>query len=417
MSKDLYNYVFSQIDVKKIVEHYKLEYQYRNSEFWINCPFHNETQPSFSINGEKKMFRCWGCQEQGNIFQFIQKMELLVHSRELSYYDAVIISSEVCGIHVSKNKLKQYVDSYSDDVSDIIGIHEGAETEEQEVFLDTAISKYRRRTHGYFISRGFKKETLEYLEMGFLSGDTKDPMNNRCVFPVRNVKGELIGWTGRTILKDTNTEKWYHAPKKKFKKTFCLYNIDKALPYITEAGEVHVVESVANLMRLLESGRYNVVATLGAGISRHQMDLLLFYANRITFWYDWDRGGFDGIKLALSYISDYDSIYVAITDYGLNEQGKSKDLGDVKNQDVESTKIISSFDFIKYMERRFVASMDANFEKDTKLQLPDGKNVICTNKLKRNSDVPQLLPEDVLFIQYIDSLFGVAKMTLYDSVV
>ena len=179
------------------------------------------------------------------------------------------------------------------------------------------------------VDKGYPKDILEYLEMGFCFGDAKDSMNNRCVFPVRNEFGKLVGWTGRAILSDAKI-KWFHAPPKRFQKSLNLYNIDKALPHIYEQGCVNVVESVGNTIRMLESGRYNTVATLGSTISVEQCNMLMSYGVDIVFWYDWDKGGFEGINLALDYITNYDILSVAITDYGVNERtGKSLDLGDV----------------------------------------------------------------------------------------
>ena len=415
MSKNsgLYAYAYDKVDVAKVMDAYHFQYERRGSELWMCCPFHSEMEPSFAINEANKFFTCWGCHEHGNIFSLVQKLDTISKSSEVSYYDAVMKCCKICHIKVKDSDLEQYASELDDDISDLIEFGEQAdETFEPIVFVETALNKFKRRTHGYFRDRGFKQSTLDYLEMGFLSGDKKDPMNNRCVFPIRTVDGKLIGWTGRTVM--TGVEpKWVHAPAKKFKKFYCLYNIDKAISYIQETGEINVVESVANAARMIEAGHYNTVATLGAGISRYQFELLTMYARRVVFWYDWDNGGFEGIQLALSYTMDYDSIFVAVTDYGKNDNGKSLDLGDVDNATVNKTVIITAYEFLSFMERRFVSTMNSEFERDTKMEMPDGTTFICKNKIQPDADIPQLLPEEVLFIQNIDHFFGVRKTSIY----
>lgn len=406
-----YDYAFSKVDVKKIIDSYRIECEPRGSELWACCPFHSEAEPSFHISTDKKVYKCWGCGASGNIFSFVRNLDTVSTSKEVSYRDAVLKCCRICGIKVSAKDISDYEEELPDE-QEITMVKAVDEDYQPPIFQETAIKKYYRRTHSYFINRGFKKSTLDYLEMGFMSGDTKDAMNNRCVFPIRTIDGELIGWTGRIVIQGVDP-KWKHAPAKEFKKYYCLYNIDKAIGYIDKSGEVNVVESVANLARMIEADKYNTVATLGAGISKFQFDSLEKYANRIVFWYDWDHGGFEGLKLALSYADDWDNIFVAVTDYGVGDNGKPLDLGDVKISDVLSTRIITAYAFMAYMERRFVFDMADTFDKDTQIELPDGTKVICTNKLKKDSDIPQLLPDDVIFIKTVDELFGVRKISLY----
>lgn len=414
MSKNsgLYAYAYNKVDVAKVLNSYHFDYTRKGDELWMCCPFHMEDDPSFEINTEKKVFMCWGCHEHGNIFSLVRKLDTIKRSVDVSYYESVLKCCNICGIELDKDTISEYESDLEDDISDLFDIDTNKSDDVQEVFVETALSKFYRKKNDYFAKRGFSQETLTYLEMGFLTGDNKDPMNNRCVFPIRNIEGKLIGWTGRTILSNVEP-KWFHAPAGKFKKQFSLYNIDKAISFVYDTGEINVVESVANAARLIESGRNNTVATLGAGISKNQFDMLTLYAHKIIFWYDWDNGGFEGIKLALSYTSDYDSVFIAVTDYGKDEDGWALDLGEVDNSAVDSTNIISAYEFLSYMERRFISTMNSSFERDTKLTLPDGSEIICTNELKENADIPQLLPEDVVFIQNIDNLFGVKKISVY----
>lgn len=418
MSKSVYDYVIDKSDVETILNHYNIDTTLRNQTYWMCCPFHNETEPSFTFNSETKIYHCWGCKKKGNSISFIREYELLVNGIELSYYESAVKLCKICGIRMNmtyKEKLQSELED-ADDVSKLVDttITESV-PEQQETFLDSAIKKFYVKKNNYMVDKGYPKEILDYLEMGFYVGDPKNPMNNRCVFPVRNEKGQLVGWTGRSILSDAKV-KWFHAPPSRFQKSLNLYNIDKAFSHIMEKGEVNVVESVGNLIRMLESNRYNTVATLGSTISKEQCNMLLSYGVKIIFWYDWDDGGFEGLNLVTEYISNYDILFVAITDYGINEKtGKMKDIGDVSVQDVNNTKIVSIYEYINLMKGRFVENMADGFVKDTKLKLTDGTEVLCTNKLNTNLEIPQLIPKDVEFFKSVDAYFGVKEMTFYED--
>lgn len=415
VASSVYDYVMDKVDIEQLLDYYSLEYTLRDNVAWLCCPFHNETEASFTFNLETKIYGCWGCKVKGNPFTFVRDYELLVNGKELSYYDSMIRCCNICKIRINlsyKERLQEELENM-DDISDIINNEiSDVNSSQQETFLDSAIKKYYVKKSNYMVDKGYPKDILEYLEMGFCSGDAKDSMNNRCVFPVRNEFGKLVGWTGRAILSDAKI-KWFHAPPKRFQKSLNLYNIDKALPHIYEQGCVNVVESVGNTIRMLESGRYNTVATLGSTISVEQCNMLMSYGVDIIFWYDWDKGGFEGIELALDYITNYDILSVAITDYGVNERtGKSLDLGDVSVAEVNNTKVVSVYEYISIMKGRFVSVMDDSFEKDIKIKLTDGTSVLCTNKLNTKLEMPQLIPTDVDFFKSVDSYFGVKELTM-----
>lgn len=411
---NVYDYIMAKVDIKQVLKHYDLEYSLKGDVAWMCCPFHSETEPSFTFNLISKIYGCWGCKVKGNVITFVREYELLVNGNELSYYDSALVLCKICGIKINlsyKEKLAMELED-ADDISDILedDITEQMNTQ-QETFSDSVLKKFYVKRNSYMVDKGYPKEILDYLEMGFYTGDAKNPMNNRCVFPVRNEYGQLVGWTGRSILLNAKV-KWFHAPPKRFQKSLNLYNIDKALPHILEQKQINVVESVGNLIRMLESGRYNTVATLGSTISEEQCAMLLSYNVDIVFWYDWDKGGFEGINLVLDYITNYDILKVAITDYGIGENGKALDIGNVSVNEVNNTQVIDIYEYIEYMKARYVSNMADNFEKDSKIKLTDGTTVLCTNTMNPKLEIPQLTPEDVDFFKKVDSYFGVKELCM-----
>lgn len=410
MSSNLYDYIISKSDVETVLDKYNLDYEVKGDTAWLCCPFHNEKTPSFAFNLERKIYKCWGCKVSGNIISFIKEYELLNNSDELSYYNASRHLAKICNIPINLTR-KEKEQMTLDEMNDISSLFEydvsDKKSDKQETFLDTAIKKYYYRTSNYMQNKGYSKEVLDYLEMGFCL-DKKDVMNNRCVFPVRDIKGNLVGWTGRTVIKGVQP-KWSHAPAKRFKKALNLYNVDKAYSHILKKGSVNVVESVGNTIGLLQSGRYNTVATLGSTISKEQCAMLQEFGVKIVFWYDWDTGGFEGINLALGYIKDYSNLYIALTDYGCNDDGKAKDIGDVSVNEINSTIILSVNEYLILYNRRFISTMPDEITTNTKIKLPDGNVVLLCKNIDLNLDMPQLITEDVIFFKELDNMFKINK--------
>ena len=137
--------------------------------------------------------------------------------------------------------------------------------------------------------------------------------------------------------------------------------------------------------------------------------MLQEFGVKIVFWYDWDTGGFEGINLALGYIKDYSNLYIALTDYGCNDDGKAKDIGDVSVNEINSTIILSVNEYLILYNRRFISTMPDEITTNTKIKLPDGNVVLLCKNIDLNLDMPQLITEDVIFFKELDNMFKINK--------
>jgi hypothetical protein len=280
---------------------------------------------------------------------------------------------------------------------------------QQEIFSNDFLKRFHLKTHHYFEGRGFKRSTLEEFEMGFgIKGKDVD----RCVFPIRDVNKNLVGWTGRTIHAEQQP-KWLHQPSDRFKKEYNLFNIDKALPYIMKENSVYVVESVANVMRMWESGRKNVVAILGNKLSDYQANMLCKYADTIYLLFDNDDGGYDGTSIAVDkLVCKGKDVYIGKYDFGMSN-GKAIDIGDVDNSKIDTIKFISMYQYIEENIKDVKTLEEAGFSKEgTEVELSNGKAVLCVESLLSESELPQVTFDDFLYIERLDTLFGVLNINL-----
>lgn len=405
--------IFNKIDVRKVLDYYGVQYTPKGDELVMHCPFHpklrgkEDKNPSFSINANKKLYACWSCPAKGNIYQLVMRLELDAGAKSCDYATALKIICEINNISVD-GVFRVDKDSFNDDLS-IDDIFDN-EPVVQEVFNDSVLNKFYLKKHNYFLDRGFKPETLKTFEMGF---GTKGLDKDRCIFPVRNIECGLVGWTGRAVL-NTMKPKWLHRPKDRFYTTLNLFNIDKALKYILDTGDVYVVESVGNCMRLWECGYRNVVAVLGSKMSEVQASMLCDYANRIYLLYDNDDAGYDGNLIAINLLYDKDvEVFVGEYDFGKNKKGNAYDIADANSDMIDTIVYISMEEYIRKRGGLMKILDEINIDEPVEVHTPEGVSVFLVNKVnKKETECPQLCMDDIVYIRRIHNMFGINAMTI-----
>ena len=297
-------------DIVDVVSGY-LSLRKRGKNYFGLCPFHSEKTPSFSVNPEMQIFRCFGCGAGGNVFHFIMRME------GLSFPDAVRLLAERAGITLDETE-----------VSD-------EETREREALFfanKLAADFYRAQLYAppgkealaYLRGRGFSDETIERFQLGFApdswdallrhaqakklppetleraglvirreTGGFYDRFRNRVVFPLFNLSGRVVGFGARRMSEDEESPKYINSPETAvYQKGSTLYGLYQSRDEIRKQGFAIVVEGYTDLISLHQAGIANVVATLGTALTAHQAKLLRRYTDRVVLFYDSDSPGF-----------------------------------------------------------------------------------------------------------------------------
>ena len=290
------------------------------------CPFHNEKTPSFSVSPTKQFYHCFGCGAHGSAISF------LMEHFGLGFVEAVHELAQGAGLTVPEDNSREG--------------REAAQKASQQValsqWLDKAAAYYRLRLKEtpaaitYLKERGVTGETAKRFGLGYApagwrnlegvlpdyaaedaersglvvaseEGKRYDRFRERVMFPIRNPRGQIIGFGGRVL--GQGEPKYLNSPEGPlFSKGHELYGLFEARDGIRASGRVLVVEGYMDVVMLHQYGCTYAVATLGTATTAVHITKLLRQADRIVFAFDGDRAGrraaWRALENALPVLSD-----------------------------------------------------------------------------------------------------------------
>ncbi len=297
-------------DIVSLVGEY-VSLKRKGSSYWGCCPFHTEKTPSFSVVPEKAMFYCFGCHKGGSIFNFIMEIE------GLGFLEAVRMAAEKAGVPIP----------VSQQVSD------------EEVLKRDALKDLYKRVAGsfhyilinspqgaaaraYLTKRGIEQDTILNFQLGYAPGDPKwlyrflrdrnfSPdflaasglfskkypewplFTNRLMFPVYNTRGEVVAFSGRTMISgNPQVPKYINSPETPlYHKSRLLYGIWQSRETLRKTGEFYLCEGNVDVLALHQAGFTSAVAPLGTAFTPEQAKLLKRYASGGMLLFDSDKAG------------------------------------------------------------------------------------------------------------------------------
>ena len=305
------------------------------------CPFHPEKSPSFSVDEEKQLFYCFGCQTGGDVFKFVMLIE------KLEFQPAVRMLADRAGIEVPAF---QRTDIPVDPERDaLLAIYREAASFYRKLLRHPERGKRARQ---YLKERGLGPATVEALGIGcspaswdglrshlqakfparqlvnsglFVNREDGsswyDRFRDRLMFPIVSVAGGIVGFGGRMI--GQGEPKYLNSPETPiYTKGENLYGLNLSRDAIRKAGEAVVVEGYLDFATLYEAGFCNCVATLGTAFTTSQARLLSRYANRVTVNYDPDTAGLSAARRSVDLLlSRGFTVRVLQLDEGLDPDG------------------------------------------------------------------------------------------------
>ena len=318
--------LLARADVVDIVGRY-VQLKKGGANFMGLCPFHGEKSPSFSVSPSKQFYHCFGCGKTGNAIRF-----LMDHSG-MSFVEAVKDLAQQYGLQVPE-----------DDVSPQARA-KAAQIREQQATLTSVLEragaayiKHLRSTPKaieYFKGRGLSGEIAKTFGLGYapegwrslasvfpdyndpllvesglvisaepgavaISGEAKryDRFRDRVMFPIRNVKGECIGFGGRVF--GDEKPKYLNSPETPvFSKGRELYGLFEARAALREHGYALVTEGYMDVVALAQMGFANAVATLGTACTTDHVQKLFRFTDSVVFSFDGDSAGRRAARKAL----------------------------------------------------------------------------------------------------------------------
>lgn len=311
--------LIARADIVEIVGRY-VQLKKTGANFSGLCPFHAEKSPSFTVSPSKQFFHCFGCGKHGNAIGF------LMEHAGLGFIDAVKDLAGQYGLEVPE-----------DDRSPQERERAAQERQKQATLsdvLEKAGAAYRAhlrnapRAIDYLKGRGVSGAIAKQFGLGYApegwrslasvfpqyddpllaeSGlvivneeDDKryDRFRDRVMFPIRNVKGECIGFGGRVL--GDEKPKYLNSPETPvFSKGRELYGLYEARNHLREAGYVLVTEGYMDVVALAQLGFPNAVATLGTACTTEHVHKLFRFTDSVVFSFDGDAAGRRAARKAL----------------------------------------------------------------------------------------------------------------------
>ena len=344
--------VKDKVDIVELVSEYvALKKAGRN--FRANCPFHNEKTPSFMVSPSLGIFKCFGCGVGGDVFQFLMQIEGMEFGETLTALAkrvGVKLTEFKAGSGDIKDRLVAACTQASEYYHFLLVEHgigkrglaylkdRGVDGEVVKIFkLGWAPDGWENLTK-YLVNK--KKFTMDELVRAGLAGvggrGAFDWFRRRIVFPLRNHRGETVGFSGRLLPGDPEegkTGKYINTPETLiYHKGELLYGLDLTRQDIKMAGAVVVVEGELDMISSFLAGVKNVAAIKGSALTASQVKLIKRFATEVVMALDSDVAGDAAVRRGIE-MADEEGLAIKVV-----KMGEYKDPDDFARKDPEGWK-------------------------------------------------------------------------------
>lgn len=320
VSQELLNEIRNSVDLTDIVSSY-ISLTPRGKNYFGICPFHDDNRPSMSVSKDKQIYKCFSCGATGNVFKFIMDYE------NISFMESVKKCADIANIKldlkISNNnfkdeKNKPLYDIYENSnkfYQNLLNTSEGKEAKEylyKRKIDDDLITEFklglslkdRTMLTQFLIKKDFSKSDL--INSGLVINNSyglSDIYNNRIMFPIEDLNGRVVGFSGR-IYNTTDNSKYINTKETDiFKKSEILYNYYRAKDESRHKGFVIIMEGFTAVMRAYQIGIKNVVATMGTALTKENANTIKKMARDVYLCFDGDSAGLKATMAAIVELS------------------------------------------------------------------------------------------------------------------
>ncbi|MES2764511.1 MAG: DNA primase [Bacteroidota bacterium] len=387
------------------------------------CPFHGEKTPSFNVQQERGIYKCFGCGKGGNVFTFMMEYY------SLSFVEAVRTLAQKAGITIAEDtetddgKSSQYDAAYNALLTAARFYYSKLQKPEGKIGVD------------YFKKRGFDPELVKEFALGFApdaweetsnelkkqgfsiqamedagliikrdDGTGYDRFRGRVMFPIHDQIGRIVGFGARRMNEDPKQPKYINSPQSLvYDKSRVLYGLFQGKQELRAQNSAILVEGYADVLTLHQAGFKNAVASSGTALTKEQLQLLHRYAKNLYIVYDADAAGisaaFRGLEIALE-----EGFEIKIVQLPKGDDPDSF----VKNHGADAFKIYLR-DAVSFLD--FQAD---TFKNRGELETPAGMAESVRSLVRTISKVQDPLQRDFM-IRSLAGKFGLNESLLYDE--
>ncbi len=300
-------------DLVEVAEDY-VQLKQSGSRYMGLCPFHNEDTPSFSVDPDQNLYYCFGCQNGGDVFKFLQEIE------GVGFLESVRILAERYGIPLPEKEADQ--EAANERESILHALRFAA----RFFYRQLTQSDRGRPALDYLRQRGFSPTTIKRFGLGFAPNEWDalltaaeeeqidpemlekaglvierndgsgyyDRYRGRIIFPIFSHIGKVLAFAGRILDPDDERDqpKYINSPETEvYHKKEVLYGLHQAKRTIRDQEVVGIVEGYTDVINMWQHGVKNVVATCGTSLTKDHAKKIERWADEVFFIYDGDSAG------------------------------------------------------------------------------------------------------------------------------
>lgn len=301
-NQDIINEVRRKNDIVDVIGE-KIPLEKRGKNYFGVCPFHDDTNPSMSVSREKQIYTCFSCHATGNVFTFLMNYEHKEFNQVLSD-----LANRV-GITLSGFKTKKISTKYDEwyKIYDLAN----------KYYQNNLLSKEGEGAREYLKNRSIDDETVKEFEIGYslkarddltklltmkghsidllnkigLCSEDHDIYNSRLMFPLHDLNGKVIGFSGRIITSGKQNKYLNTKETELFKKGKLLYHYHIAKEEARVKKSVIIMEGFMDIIRASTVGIKNTVATMGTALTKDHIKEIKRLSNNIILCFDGDEAG------------------------------------------------------------------------------------------------------------------------------
>ncbi len=303
-SHEKINEIKNSVNIVDVISSY-LSLKPEGKNFFGVCPFHDDTNPSMSVSPDKQIYKCFSCGASGTVFNFIMDYE------GISFAEAVKKVADIGGVKVEGYFVPKTLEHGS-----LYDIYELS----LKYYMNNINTSGGREAKEYLNKRGIDENIIKEFQIG-LALKNKNTLSNilikkfktddvlksgltgngdfgfydlfydRIMFPLYNLNGQVVAYSGRIYNKEDNAKYFNTRETEIFKKGELLYNYHRARNIARQKNQIIVMEGFMDVIRAHSVGIKNVIATMGTAVTNKQANLIKRMAKEVILCFDGDAAG------------------------------------------------------------------------------------------------------------------------------
>ncbi|MBR3229526.1 MAG: DNA primase [Bacilli bacterium] len=309
LTSEKLNEIRNSVNIVDVISSY-INLTPKGKNYFGVCPFHDDNNPSMSVSNDKQIYKCFSCGATGTVFKFIMDYE------NISFREAVQKVADIGGVQINLHQIKKKNENES--LYDIYDLS-------LKYYINNLNTPKGREAKEYLKNRNINEEIIKEFQIGLALSDrntlsnilTKkyklndilktgligksdygyyDLFRERIMFPLYNLNGKVVAYSGRIYNKKDNSKYFNTRETEIFKKGELIYNYHRAKDIARRKNQIIIMEGFMDVIRAHSAGIKNVVATMGTAVTNIQANLIKRMAKEIILCFDGDEAGAKATK-------------------------------------------------------------------------------------------------------------------------